>query len=195
MDYKRSTGIVQLLKSKNISTIGDLCSLPANKINELPFKTPKCENVLKVLQTFNKTIQQDDAKPMDCMPAQVEGKNMGSLEEEMARLEEAHSLDTSIECENQMGALIGDNEEEETETCVQAVANDDFDMAKMQKFLTENLTNVENNGFNLSIIDKKIKQLKNSDLLTLLNYVNKISMRVMEVNNCILQNLSQKNDK
>ncbi len=189
---------MQLLKSKNISTIGDLCSLSAQTINELPFKTPKCENVIKVLQVFHKTLKHGNVKSMDFVATvqTVEGKNMGSLEEEMAKLEEAHSLDTSIECENQINTLADDNDElENFETCVEMNICENFDLDKMKHFLTENLTNTQNDGFSFNLIDEKVKQLKNSDLLILLNHVNKMSMRLMEVNNCILQNLSQNNDK
>jgi hypothetical protein len=191
---------VQLLKSKNISTIGDLCSLTANQINELPFRVPKSENVLRVLQAFHKALKDDEetSVPMDTASEATKQpvddiQNLGSMEDEMAKLEETQSLDTSIECEAQTSESPDDKTRQPHVPVETSASDGDCGLDKITKLIVNNLT--RNDGFNLHSIDERVKELNGTDLLALLNHVNRFSMRLMEINNCILQNISRKNDK
>jgi hypothetical protein len=73
------------LKDNSVNTVGHLCSLTTNSIYKLPFKTPKIETFQRVMKRFEIASKGSSNGPM------------GSVEEEMAKLEQ--SLDTSIECE------------------------------------------------------------------------------------------------
>lgn len=110
----------KFFRFKNILTLGDFCSLTNTAINSLPFKTPKMENYLSLLRSFEEKCA-DKIKKYDPpslladlntpQPPQLaktilkiasEATNkLGSMEEEMEKLESSSSnLDTSIECES-----------------------------------------------------------------------------------------------
>jgi hypothetical protein len=75
-----------IFKSENIVTIGNLCSLGQSDINRLPLKAPKLESFERLIKLYEENA----------------GSSMGSVEEEMAKLEKQESsscLDTSIESE------------------------------------------------------------------------------------------------
>ncbi len=104
-------GAVKLLQSKNIFTIGHLCSINATELNNLPFKAPKLENFLSFIHKFDETEskamenQEVLSKISACAttPALV---YMGSVEEEMEKLEATNNFDTSIECEKESDDAI-----------------------------------------------------------------------------------------
>ncbi|KAK7010543.1 telomere-associated protein RIF1 [Biomphalaria glabrata] len=45
-------GLCQLMKGRNLNTIGDLCSLTELQINQLPFRTPKVQTVKTTLTAY-----------------------------------------------------------------------------------------------------------------------------------------------
>jgi len=47
---------VKSLQSKEILTVGDLCSLNTSEINSLPFKSPKLENFMSFIKKFEVLI-------------------------------------------------------------------------------------------------------------------------------------------
>ena len=98
-------GASKILNSKNINTIGDLCSLSSAELNNLPFRLPKQTNFMAFIQRYENSLGSDQssseqelnvlAKISSATPAPF----IGSVEEEMAKLEASNCLDTSIECE------------------------------------------------------------------------------------------------
>jgi len=84
-------------KSKNISKIWDLCLLETSQIETLPFREPKSENFIKFMDKFEEL---NEKKKMRMSKKIEHASLMGSVEEEMSKLEESNCLDTSIECEN-----------------------------------------------------------------------------------------------
>jgi hypothetical protein len=110
----------KIFRFKNILTLGDFCSLTNTAINSLPFKTPKMENYLSLLRSFEEkcadkikkydppSLVADLNTPQPPQPVKTilkivsEATNkLGSMEEEMEKLESSSSnLDTSIECES-----------------------------------------------------------------------------------------------
>ena len=84
--YFDSSDLSGVFKSENIVTIGSLCSLGQSDINRLPFKVPKLESFERLIKLYEENA----------------GSSLGSVEEEMAKLEKQESsscLDTSIESE------------------------------------------------------------------------------------------------
>ena len=213
-----SNGIIQLLKTKNILTIGDLCQLKTKEINELPFKTPKVENFMKVIQKFNASLKQVEettqaavTNDVSTPPVVIEAKKdeqtiikttkqttpMGSLEEEMAKLEEANSLDTSIECESLNIAEKCDNESEtDQELLLEPVAaiEPTTKPSSYDKILDEINSNLVNPSLNLNIseLTDKFTSLETSDLIKLMNYINTINLKIAQVNNLVLDKLKSK---
>lgn len=49
----RARGIGQLIRAKNIKTIGDLSTLTASEIKTLPIRPPKVSNVKKALRVYH----------------------------------------------------------------------------------------------------------------------------------------------
>ena len=84
-------------KSKHISKIWDLCLLEPSQIEALPFREPKSENFIKFLDKFEEL---NEKKKIKISKKTDHVSLMGSVEEEMSKLEESNCLDTSIECEN-----------------------------------------------------------------------------------------------
>jgi hypothetical protein len=201
-----SSGIIQLLKTKNILTVGDLCLLKAKEFNELPFKTPKIENFLKVIQKFHsnlttKEIDEPTSTTTTTTPVAVENENkkvevdissksklstpMGSLEEEMAKLEEANSLDTSIECES----LTVINDKDETKIDSEGEATKKYD--ELLKEIHESLIN-QSLDLNVNDLSDKFNSLETTDLLKLMNYINTINFKIAQVNNLVVDKLKSK---
>ena len=52
----RSRGLVQLVKARNINTVGDLCSLSELEIHNLPIRSPKVVTVRRALQEMEQQI-------------------------------------------------------------------------------------------------------------------------------------------
>ena len=227
-----SNGIIQLLKSKNMITIGDLCQLKLKEINELPFKTPKIENFLKVIQKFHaKQVEEEATSAFAVIVEQKtptienEGKvndveeltksikqttPMGSLEEEMAKLEEANCLDTSIECEslNSVGdkmdisqndeSVIFIQEEEEAADKENTPENVRKDPPVKSGYfeILENLNAHlidEGKSLDTNELSEKLDNIESIDLLKLMNYVNTINLKIAQVNNLVLEKLKKSN--
>lgn len=51
--FKRARGLGQLIRAKNIKTIGDLSTLTASEIKTLPIRSPKVFNVKKALRVYH----------------------------------------------------------------------------------------------------------------------------------------------
>lgn len=49
----RARGLGQLIRAKNIKTIGDLSTLTASEIKTLPIRSPKVSNVKKALRIYH----------------------------------------------------------------------------------------------------------------------------------------------
>lgn len=180
-----SSGITQLLKSKNIITISDLCMLPQREINELPFKTPKVENFLKIIQKFQQSLtkQIGDEQISETNTPVAEAKSrsatpLGSLEEEMAKLEDDSNniLNTSIECETQQTTEIAAAKESESN-----ITN-----------IIEYLIKSDNEGFNIDSLKDQLKNIEQSELFKLLTQINTINLRLNQANNFILNHLNNK---
>jgi hypothetical protein len=240
-----SSGIIQLLKSKFMITIGDLCQLKPKEINELPFKTPKVENFIKVIQKFHsKLIEEEAAAAAAGNPIFVEQKTptiennenknadvedlakstkqttpMGSLEEEMAKLEEANSLDTSIECESlaslgdkmdlshhdESAADVLQEEDDEDEANKEnipvnvVVIDTEPPMDCVQSDYFKILENINSNfideskSLNTNELREQLDHIESTDLLKLMNYINKINFKIAQVNNLVLEKLKESN--
>ena len=89
-------GAYKLFQSKNIFTIGQLCSTTSTEMLSLPFKAPKMENFLNFIHKFLDQEQSVLSKISACITPPA---YMGSVEEEMEKLEATNCFDTSIECE------------------------------------------------------------------------------------------------
>ena len=55
MHYHRSRGLGQLVRARNINSIGDLARLTEVDIDNLPIRAPKVDTVKKVLERFAQT--------------------------------------------------------------------------------------------------------------------------------------------
>lgn len=106
--YLNKIGTFKYFRFKNVLTLGDLCSLSANVINSFPFRTPKLENYLSMIRSFEEKcidrIKRFENGQLHFIPSNQEKQSlmpMGSVEEEMEKLESSNScnLDTSIESE------------------------------------------------------------------------------------------------
>lgn len=60
----RSRGLGQLVRARNIHTIGDLSSLTEADIHSLPIRSPKVATVRKALHKFGQTLQTSKTKLM-----------------------------------------------------------------------------------------------------------------------------------
>lgn len=49
----RARGLGQLIRAKNIKTIGDLSTLTASEIKTLPIRSPKVSNVKRALRIYH----------------------------------------------------------------------------------------------------------------------------------------------
>jgi len=86
------------LNLKGIFTIGDLCSINLSDINSLPFRVPKMENFLCFIKKFEEQTKEQTTNSIKS-PKPKKLPSMGSVEEEMDKLETSIILDTSIESE------------------------------------------------------------------------------------------------
>lgn len=106
--YMNKLGSIKYFKFKNVLTIGEFCSLNPSEVNALPLKAPKIENFSNLIQKFEEKCA--DLINKSSVPVTVEVKastaQMGSVEEEMERLESTTCLDTSIESEPVGEAII-----------------------------------------------------------------------------------------
>lgn len=50
--HYRSRGLEQLVRSRNIRTVGDLCNLSEYEVHNLPIRSPKVPTLRKVLKQF-----------------------------------------------------------------------------------------------------------------------------------------------
>lgn len=133
---------------------------------------------------------------------------MGSLEEEMAKLEEADFLDTSIECESQAAihaAVLTANEEAKEEInksinsqeVIDILPVDDATSSKetvavnyAQELIKEINSKISNETLlNVDIDDlkQKLDNVQSNDLVILMDYINNITLKVAQINNLILQ--------
>lgn len=110
--YLNKIGTYKYFRFKNVLTLGDLCSLSINSINSFPFRIPKLENYFSMIKNFEEKcaekIKRFDSGQIHSAPNIPDKQSlasMGSVEEEMEKLESSSScnLDTSIENE---GAVI-----------------------------------------------------------------------------------------
>ncbi|XP_058643157.1 telomere-associated protein RIF1 [Onychostoma macrolepis] len=63
-------GFGQLVRARNIKTVGDLCALTPSEIKSLPIRSPKLSNVRKALKTYHEQQRKgrsDDLKSFDEM--------------------------------------------------------------------------------------------------------------------------------
>ena len=61
---RRSRGFGQLIRARNIKTVGDLSALTPGEIKTLPIRSPKISNVKKALKIYEQQVCQgsnDDA--------------------------------------------------------------------------------------------------------------------------------------
>lgn len=112
--YLNKIGTYKYFRFKNVLTLGDLCSLSINSINSYPFRIPKLENYYCMIKNFEEKCA-EKIKRFETGQIQIHSAtnipekqslvSMGSVEEEMEKLESSSScnLDTSIENE---GAVI-----------------------------------------------------------------------------------------
>ncbi len=74
--------------------MGDLCALTTNYVESLPFRVPKFETFFRFMDKFDELNEKKRLKFLKkTIPI------MGSVKEEMNKLEESTCLDISIECE------------------------------------------------------------------------------------------------
>ncbi|NXJ80651.1 RIF1 protein, partial [Trogon melanurus] len=84
-------GLGQLIRAKNIKTVGDLSALTASEIKTLPIRSPKVSNVKKALRGYHEqqvksrgfegiTVLEDTEKPVN----NVEDKSLPGDEEKLA---------------------------------------------------------------------------------------------------------------
>ncbi|NXS46888.1 RIF1 protein, partial [Balaeniceps rex] len=84
-------GLGQLIRAKNIKTVGDLSTLTASEINTLPIRAPKVSNVKKALKVYHEqqvksrgleeiAVLEDAEKPVN----NVEDKSLSVDEEKLA---------------------------------------------------------------------------------------------------------------
>lgn len=97
--YMQKLGSLKYFKYKNILTIGDFCSLNHNDISTLPLRCPKYDNYLSLVRTFEEKsadlFVNEDKKLV----------TMGSMEDEMEKMDQVTALDTSIECVNEKAKM------------------------------------------------------------------------------------------
>ena len=76
----RSRGLIQLIRARNIHTIGHLAALTETEIDSLPIKAPKVQTVRKVLASFGGTLQAKKSKlgrspKVEFQAGKMEGKS------------------------------------------------------------------------------------------------------------------------
>ena len=102
---------IKIFKSKNIITINDLLNANCG-CGDLPFKVPKQEN----LTAFMDKLEELSEKKRNKLLKKNNLNNlMGSVEDEMNKLEQSNCLDTSIECENYKDECLSSQKVEENE--------------------------------------------------------------------------------
>lgn len=55
---RRSRGFGQLVRARNIKTVGDLSALTPGEIKTLPIRSPKISNVKKALKSYEQQVFQ-----------------------------------------------------------------------------------------------------------------------------------------
>ena len=60
----RSRGLGQLVRARNILTVGNLCSLSPTEIRSLPIRSPKISNLRKVMTNFKRQQMMKDGVPL-----------------------------------------------------------------------------------------------------------------------------------
>lgn len=56
--HHRSRGFGQLVRARNIKTVGDLSALTPSEIKTLPIRSPKISNVKKALKIYEQQVCQ-----------------------------------------------------------------------------------------------------------------------------------------
>lgn len=54
---RRSRGFGQLVRARNIKTVGDLSALTPSEIKTLPIRSPKISNVKKALKIYEQQVR------------------------------------------------------------------------------------------------------------------------------------------
>ncbi|XP_010602964.1 telomere-associated protein RIF1 isoform X2 [Fukomys damarensis] len=76
-------GLGQLIRAKNIKTIGDLCTLTASEIKTLPIRSPKVSNVKKALRIYHE--QQMKSHGLEEIPVfDISEKTLNGIENKSA---------------------------------------------------------------------------------------------------------------
>nr|XP_045369035.1 telomere-associated protein RIF1 isoform X1 [Camelus bactrianus]XP_045369036.1 telomere-associated protein RIF1 isoform X1 [Camelus bactrianus]XP_045369037.1 telomere-associated protein RIF1 isoform X1 [Camelus bactrianus] len=80
-------GLGQLIRAKNIKTIGDLSTLTASEIKTLPIRSPKVSNVKKALRLYHE--QQVKSRGLEEIPVfDISEKTMNGMENKSLSLDE-----------------------------------------------------------------------------------------------------------
>lgn len=66
----RARGLGQLVKARNIHTIGDLSSLTEKQVDELPIRSPKVSVVRKVLRKYEEQTGAKQTKTLSTQEKQ-----------------------------------------------------------------------------------------------------------------------------
>lgn len=53
----RSRGFGQLIRARNVKTVGDLSALTPSEIKTLPIRSPKVSNVKKALRVYEQQVR------------------------------------------------------------------------------------------------------------------------------------------
>lgn len=85
------------LKMRDINTVGELCSMSSSDISSLPFKMPKLENFMGFIKKFEDLKESE--QEIGTLTRDNKLTKLGSVEEEMDKLETSNLLNTSIESE------------------------------------------------------------------------------------------------
>lgn len=85
------------LKMRDINTIGELCSVNPSDLSSLPFKMPKLENFMGFIKKFEELKESEQEIGTSTKDNKL--TKLGSVEEEMDKLETSNVLNTSIESE------------------------------------------------------------------------------------------------
>jgi len=88
------------LKMRGVCTVGELCSLSSSDISSLPFKMPKLENFMEFIKKFEE-LKESEQEITTMVVKDTKLTKLGSVEEEMDKLETSNVLNTSIEAETE----------------------------------------------------------------------------------------------
>uniref|UniRef100_A0A9J8D1C3 Replication timing regulatory factor 1 n=1 Tax=Cyprinus carpio carpio TaxID=630221 RepID=A0A9J8D1C3_CYPCA len=112
-----SRGFGQLVRARNIKTVGDLSALTPSEIKSLPIRSPKLSNVRKALKTYHEQQRKghsDDLKSFDEM------EKMTSEPEEMELPQNQEELQTQGEAQDDRSSEVEADSEpmaEEDKSC------------------------------------------------------------------------------